>query len=96
MKAVGARYKGKSYDTLFQWSDNKMYCSELVWKLFAKGIGVELCDPGHFSDFPINLPAVKKLFKERYGNNFNPDEKIVSPSALYRSSLLKEVHYIDL
>lgn len=93
MKAAGARYKGKSYDTLFQWSDKKMYCSELVWKIFAQGADIELCEPGHFSDFPINLPAVKKLIKERYGNSFDPSEEIVSPSALFKSKLLKEVHY---
>lgn len=96
MKAAGARYKGKSYDTLFQWSDNKMYCSELVWKIYARGAGIELCEPGHFSDFPVNLPAVKKLIKERYGNSFDPDEEIVSPQALFGSRLLKEVHYTDL
>ena len=96
MKAVGGRYKGKHYDTLFQWSDNKMYCSELVWKIYAQGADIELCEPGHFSDFPIKLPAVKKLIKERYGNSFNPDEKIISPQALFRSRLLKDVHYADL
>ena len=96
MKAVGGRYKGKHYDTLFQWSDNKMYCSELVWKIYAQGADIELCEPGHFSDFPIKLPAVKKLIKERYGNSFNPDEEIVSPQALFRSRLLKDVHYADL
>jgi uncharacterized protein YycO len=93
MKEAGARYKGKRYDTLFQWSDNRMYCSELVWKIYAQGAGIELCEPGHFSDFPINLPAVKKLIRERYGDKFDPSEQIVSPDALYRSRLLKEVRY---
>ena len=96
MKAVGGGYKGKHYDTLFQWSDNKMYCSELVWKIYNQGAGIELCPPGHFSDYPINLPAVKKLIKERYGKSFNPDENIVSPYALFKSNLLKEVYYVDL
>ena len=96
MKAVGGRYKGKHYDTLFQWSDNRMYCSELVWKIYAQGADIELCEPGHFSDFPIKLPAVKKLIKERYGNAFNPDEEIVSPQALYRSRILEEVRYSEL
>lgn len=35
MKSIGAGYKGKHYDTLFQWSDNKMYCSELIWKRYG-------------------------------------------------------------
>ena len=93
MKTVGAKYKGKHYDTLFQWSDNRMYCSELIWKIYSQGADIELCTPEQFSDFPISLPAVKKLIKERYGDKFNPSEQIVSPHALYKSRLLKEVRY---
>ena len=96
MKAVGAKYKGKHYDTLFQWSDNRLYCSELVWKIYSQGADIELCTPQQFSDFPISAPAVKKLIKERYGNKFDPTEQIVSPGALYKSKLLKEVRYFKL
>ena len=93
MKAVGTKYKGKHYDTLFQWSDKRMYCSELVWKIYSQGAGIELCPPEQFSDFPISAPVVKKLIKERYGDKFDPTEQIVSPRALYKSKLLKEVRY---
>ena len=93
MKVVGAKYKGKHYDTLFQWSDNKMYCSELVWKIYSQGAGIELCTPEHFSDFPLSAPGVNKLIKERYGDSFDPTEQIVSPHALHQSRLLKEVRY---
>ena len=96
MKAIGEGYKGKHYDTLFQWSDNKMYCSELVWKIYNQGAGIELCRPSHFSDYPINLPPVKKLIKTRYGKSFNPVESIVSPYALFKSNMLKEVTYVGL
>lgn len=96
MKAVGAKYKGKHYDTLFQWSDNKIYCSELIWKIYSQGADIELCPPEKFSDFPISNPIVKKLIKERYGNKFDPSEQLVSPNALYKSKLLKEVRYSEL
>lgn len=96
MKAVGIKYKGKHYDTLFQWNDGKIYCSELIWKIYSKGAGIELCTPEHFSDFPISNPKVKKLIRERYGKKFDPSEKIVSPHALYKSRLLKEVRYSEL
>lgn len=95
MKMVGAKYKGKHYDTLFQWSDSRMYCSELVWKIYSEGAGIELCKPKHFSDYPISLPRVKELIRERYGDKFDPSEQIVSPQALYKSKLLKEVHYAE-
>lgn len=96
MKAVGIKYKGKHYDTLFQWSDNKIYCSELIWKIYSQGADIELCPPEQFSDFHISNPIVKKLIKERYGDKFDPSEQLVSPKALYESSLLKEVRYSEL
>ena len=95
MKTVGAKYKGKHYDTLFQWSDNRMYCSELIWKIYFEGAGIEVCKPNHFSDYSISLPRVKKLIKERYGDKFDPSEQIVSPQAIFKSKLLKEVHYSE-
>ena len=95
MKTVGAKYKGKHYDTLFQWSDNRMYCSELIWKIYFEGAGIEVCEPNHFSDYSISLPRVKKLIKERYGDKFDPSEQIVSPQAIFKSKLLKEVHYSE-
>ena len=95
MKTVGAEYKGKHYDTLFQWSDNRMYCSELIWKIYFEGAGIEVCKPNHFSDYSISLPRVKKLIKERYGDKFDPSEQIVSPQALFKSKLLKKVHYSE-
>ena len=30
MKTVGQKYIGKDYDLKFEWSDNRIYCSELV------------------------------------------------------------------
>ena len=95
MKTVGTKYKGKHYDTLFQWSDNRMYCSELIWKIYFEGAGIEVCKPNHFSDYSISLPRVKKLIKERYGDKFDPSEQIVSPQAFFKSKLLKEVHYSE-
>ena len=95
MKTVGAKYKGKHYDTLFQWSDNRMYCSELIWKIYFEGAGIEVCKPNHFSDYSISLPRVKKLIKEQYGDKFDPSEQIVSPQALFKSKLLKKVHYSE-
>ena len=41
-------------------------------------------------------PVVKKLIKERYGDKFDPSEQVVSPNALYKSRLLKEVRYSEL
>ena len=98
MKAIGRSYKGKHYDVLFEWNDDKMYCSELVWKIYAKGAGVELCQPEQFSDFPIENPKIKKVIEKRYskaGKSFNPSEPIVSPYLLYKSKFFQEVRYAE-
>ncbi len=34
MRQVGEKHKGKDYDLYFEWSDSKIYCSELVWKIY--------------------------------------------------------------
>ena len=39
MKALGQGYLGKNYDLQFRWSDERIYCSELVWKLYKQGAG---------------------------------------------------------
>lgn len=93
MKTVGLSFKGKHYDKLFQWNDDRMYCSELVWKIYSKGASIELCKPKQFSDFPIDIPRVRKLIMERYGDSFDPSEQIVSPQDLFKSKLLTEIHY---
>ena len=51
----------------------------------------------------MRLPAKKaqcvnealKTLKERYGDKFDPSEQIVSPQALFKSKLLKKVHYSE-
>jgi cell wall-associated NlpC family hydrolase len=42
MRASSKYYIGRPYDLLFQWSDDKIYCSELVWKLYQRSAGIEL------------------------------------------------------
>ncbi len=83
---------GKPYDSLFAWSDDSMYCSELVWKLYRAG-GVELCKPRPFREYRLDEPAVKTIIDQRYGGKANLplDEPAVAPSDLAASSYLVEV-----
>ncbi|MDB5284487.1 MAG: hypothetical protein JWO06_3562, partial [Bacteroidota bacterium] len=34
MKKCAEKFLGKKYDLYFEWSDDKIYCSELVWKIY--------------------------------------------------------------
>lgn len=42
MLAITTTQLGKHYDGLFEWSDERIYCSELVWMAYAEGAGIEL------------------------------------------------------
>ncbi len=83
---------GKDYDIRFLWGDDKLYCSELVWKIYHRA-GVELCEPRRFQDYKLDDPAVKKVVQERFGGagNLPKNEKVVAPSDLAASPLLGEV-----
>jgi uncharacterized protein YycO len=82
----------KHYDYSFDWSDDKVYCSELVWKSYKRGLGIELCKLQKLSDFDLTNEVVKKKLKERYGNNIPKNETVVSPSAIFESELLETVY----
>lgn len=88
MKRVGEQYKGKSYDIYFEWSDDKIYCSELVWKVYKKSTGIEIGELEELRDFDLSHEAVKQKMKERYGDNIPMGEKVISPAAMFNSSKL--------
>lgn len=91
-KAWAETQIGKNYDSKFLWGDEKLYCSELVWKIF-KQAGVELCEPRRFRDYQLDDPKVKHVIKERFGAlaNLPEDEPVVAPSDLANSKLLTDV-----
>ena len=79
---------GTHYDVYFNWSDDELYCSELVWKIYKRGYGVELCALRKMKDFDLTSPAVKAIMKQRYGNNPPLEERVVAPSDLSNAPLL--------
>lgn len=83
---------GRNYDILFGWDDEKLYCSELVWKFYQQA-GVELCPLRKFRDYDLQKPEVKKMIERRYGSmeKLPMDEKVVAPSDIFASVLLIEV-----
>ena len=84
------RYEGKPYDLTFEWSDDKIYCSELVWKLY-KSAGTELAPLARLGSFDLKNPVVKAKLKERYGSNVPLDEPVIAPVTIFESPLLETV-----
>jgi uncharacterized protein YycO len=91
MKQEGEKFKGKDYDVLFGWSDEKIYCSELVWKIYKRGAGIEVGKLEKLKDFDLSGDVVKNTMKQRYGNNIPFNETVVSPIAVFESDLLETI-----
>jgi len=88
MKNVGERFKGKSYDLYFEWSDDKIYCSELVWKIYKETLGLEIGQLQELREFDLTDDIVKNKMKERYGDKIPLDEKVISPATMFDSDKL--------
>lgn len=91
MEEVGLTFTGKDYDLYFEWSDERIYCSELVWKIFERGAGIEIGELSVLGDFDLSHPDVKARVAERYGENIPLDETVISPSAMFEASILETV-----
>lgn len=91
MRTAGRGMLGKDYDLYFEWSNNRIYCSELVWKIYKDGAHLEVGHLQKLGDFDLTNPAVKQKLKERYGENLPQDEMVISPQAIFESDLLKTV-----
>lgn len=83
------RTLGKHYDIYFGWSDQELYCSEFVWKLYNKYTKLSIGELRPLKDFDLSHPAVKEIMKQRYGNDIPLNEKMISPGDMYNSQLLQ-------
>jgi len=88
LRAAAPRFIGKPYDLYFEWSDERIYCSELVWKLYDQALGVRLGTLQKLREFDISDPMVKAKMRERYGSSVPLDEPVISPGAQFDSPLL--------
>jgi hypothetical protein len=91
MKKAGKVFDGKRYDRYFEWSDDRMYCSELVWKIYKNALGIEIGELKQLKDFDLSSPEVKKIVKKRYGNEIPLNETVISPESMFNSRLLTTV-----
>ena len=91
MRRSSAHYIGKPYDILFQWSDEAMYCSELVWKIYQRSAGRELGRLRGFYDYDLNHREVQAIIRERYGLELPAGEQVITPSELMDCGLLEVV-----
>jgi uncharacterized protein YycO len=88
MKKVGEKFNGKNYDIYFEWSDEKIYCSELVWKIYKEATNIEIGKLEELADFDLSNDIVKQKMRERYGDDVPLNEKVISPASMFISDKL--------
>jgi len=82
------KFSGKPYDIYFEWSDDKKYCSELVWKIYKETVNIEIGKLEELRDFDLTSDKVKQKMKERYKDKIPLDEKVISPGTMFDSDKL--------
>ena len=94
MKQQGRKYLGRNYDLYFRWDDRRIYCSELVWKIYKYGAGIEVGRLQRAREMNLDDPVVRRLIRERYGkkNSIPPDEIVISPQSIYECEKLVTVY----
>jgi hypothetical protein len=83
--------KGLPYDHYFEWTDDRVYCSELTWKIYQRALGIEIGSLAPLRSFDLSNEAVKAELNRYYHDKVPLDEKIISPKAMFESELLELV-----
>lgn len=91
MKKQMRRFEGKPYDSTFEWSDERMYAPELVWKVYERAFGIRLGEPQQLRDFDLTVPEVQAKLAERFGSQVPLEEPVISPQRLFESARLETV-----
>lgn len=80
---------GLHYDLAFNWSDEELYCSEFVWKLYDCVLQIRIGALRPLKSFDLNHPLVKARLEQRYGKDIPYNESMISPGDMYTSALLE-------
>jgi hypothetical protein len=92
LRQTAETFLGTPYDLTFEWSDNRIYASELVWKTYHRALGINIGELQKASEFNHAPEAVRQKIIERYGSKgWSPEETVISPNAIFHSPLLVEV-----
>ena len=91
LRRAARSMESRRYDLAFEWSDDRLYCSELVWKLYERALGIRIGELQRLKDFDLSSPEVRSKMRERYGKHLPLEEPVIAPAAMFASPLLVTV-----
>ena len=87
-----AHYLGKSYDFAFSFDNDIYYCSELVYDIYKRQLGIELCTPKQIGDYLIlgtdKLDKIEEAISRR---GITKEQYAVAPVDIFESEHLYNV-----
>ncbi len=92
LKATALTFKGKPYDFVFNWSDDRLYCSELVWKSFHRALNIDIGKLRKLEEFDLSSPEVRRILTERYPRGVPLEETVIAPQDIFQSDSLITVY----
>jgi len=92
MLKVGETFQGRDYDYCFEWSDERFYCSELVWKIYQRALGIEVGELQHIRQFDLGHPEVQALISRRCPDLEARADTVISPAAIFAAPNLVTVY----
>ena len=75
-------YLGIPYDSQFSLTNKRYYCSELVWIIYKRQFGIELCKPRPLSDY--RTFGLSKIMKKR---GISRESKFIAPVDILNSEI---------
>lgn len=88
------KYLNYDYDIFFQWNDEAIYCSELVFKSYLSAFALKIGRIQKLKDLNLEGPTVRRLIKEReklLGEPVNYEEPIITPVRIMEAEELETV-----
>jgi hypothetical protein len=87
-----SHYLGKPYDAAFSFDNDIYYCSELVYDIYKKQLGIELCKPKQVGDYLIlgtdKFDKIESTMKRR---GISKGQYAVAPVDIFKSEYLHSV-----
>lgn len=92
IKIKYAKYLGRPYDLAFKFDNGRFYCSELVYDIYQKQLGIQLAKPRQVKDYLIlftdRLPKLRRAMKRR---GISKEQYAIAPVDIFNSDYLESV-----
>ena len=87
-----AHYLGKSYDFAFSFDNDIYYCSERVYDIYNRQLGIELCTPKQIGDYLIlGTDKLDKIEEAMSRRGITKEQYAVAPVDIFESKHLHNI-----